>query len=327
MRLATIDLGSNTVRLLVAEVVPGPRGWRVVETDQRVTRLGEGLGASGRLGAAPAERTATTVAEYAARARRAGAEHVVIVATSAVREASNRETFVAALERAAGERVHVVSGEEEAALTLAGVLEGLDDGPASGDTTLVFDIGGGSTEYVLACADEVVLGVSLRLGVVDLAERYPFAGPVDWPRFATMRAEIADRLADGVPATLRAGRPGRLVGTAGTATTLAALDLGLAAYDSTRVQGHTLSRGAVEGLLARLAALDVHQRAALPCLEPGRADLILAGVAIVLATLDLTGADRMVVSDWGLREGILVRLRARGLTGWKPPSILDRQDG
>jgi exopolyphosphatase/guanosine-5'-triphosphate,3'-diphosphate pyrophosphatase len=117
------------------------------------------------------------------------------------------------------------------------------------------------------------------------------------------------------------------VGTAGTATTLAALDLGLAAYDPARVQGHTLGREAVEGWLARLGALDLRQRAALPCLEPGRADLIVAGTAIVLATLDLTGADRMVVSDWGLREGILVRLGARGLTGWGPAAILDRQDG
>jgi exopolyphosphatase/guanosine-5'-triphosphate,3'-diphosphate pyrophosphatase len=327
MRLATIDLGSNTVRLLVAELSAGEPGWRVVEAGQRVTRLGEGLARSGRLQPAAAERTTRVVAEYVERARAAGAVEVAIVATSAVREAANRDEFVAALERAAGARVRVISGEDEAALTLDGVLGGLAAAPAPGATTLVFDIGGGSTEYILARDGAAVASVSLRLGVVDLAERYPFPDPVDWPRYHLMHAEIAGRLAAEVPAGVRATPPGRLVGTAGTATTLAALDLGLAAYDPARVQGHVLPRAAVERQLARLAALTVRERAALPCLEPGRADLVLAGTAIVLATLDLTGSAEMVVSDWGLREGILVRLGARGLTGWGPASILGRQDG
>jgi exopolyphosphatase/guanosine-5'-triphosphate,3'-diphosphate pyrophosphatase len=327
MRLATIDLGTNTVRLLVADVEPGVRGWRVIDAEQRVTRLGEGLVATGRLGSVPAERTTAAVAGYVERARRAAAERVAIVATSAVREAANGRDFVAALERATGQRVTVVSGEDEAALTLAGVLAGLGDGPAGGPATLVFDIGGGSTEYILARDGRAVAGVSLRLGVVDLCERYPFPGPVEWPRYRAMLAEIAARLATEVPAAIRAPGPIRLVGTAGTVTTLAALDLGLATYDATRVQGHTLRRGAVEAQLARLGALTVGERGALPCLEPGRADLIVAGTAIVLATMDLLGVDALVVSDWGLREGILVRLGARGLTGWGPPSMLDRQDG
>lgn len=306
MRVATIDLGSNTVRLLVADVEPARRGWRVVEADQRVTRLGEGLAAGGRLGPAPVERTAATVREYVERARRAGAERVAIVATSAVREAANGRDFAAALERATGERVRVVSGEDEAALTLAGVLSGLDDAP-DGDT-LVFDVGGGSTEYILARGREPLAAVSLRLGVVDLAERYPFPGRVDWPRYDAMRAEIAERLVGELPARIRAGTPGRLVGTAGTATTLAALDLGLASYDPGRVQGHVLAHAAIRRLRDRLGGLTVAQRGALPCLEPGRADLIVAGVAIVQATLEITGAAAMVVSDWGLREGILIRL-------------------
>lgn len=312
MRVATIDLGSNTVRLLVADVEPGARRWRTIEADQRVTRLGEGLAASGRLAEAARRRTAAAVTEYVARARRAAAERVAIVATSAVREAANGREFAATLERATGERVTVVSGEEEAALTLAGVLGGLDDSvPAA---TLVFDIGGGSTEYILARDRRTVASVSLRLGVVDLAERYPFAGPVDWPRYRAMHAEIAARLAAEVPEAIRRERPGRLVATAGTATTLAALDLGLEVYDAARVQGHALGRGAVEGQLARLGALTVGERAALPCLEPGRADLIVPGAAIVLATMDLAGAGVLIVSDWGLREGMLLR-EARSLTG------------
>jgi exopolyphosphatase/guanosine-5'-triphosphate,3'-diphosphate pyrophosphatase len=309
MRRATIDLGSNTVRLLVADLEAGTRGWRVIDADQRVTRLGEGLTASGRIAEAAAARTAAAVGEYVTRARRAGAERVAIVATSAVREAANGRAFAAALERATGERVTVVSGSEEAALTLAGVLAGLDarDGAAP---VLVFDIGGGSTEYILARDGTPLEAISLRLGVVDLAERYPFRGPVDWPRYAAMQAEIAGRLVAELPERIRAARTARLIGTAGTATTLAALDLGLAAYDPGRVQGHVVTRAGVEALLARLGALTVEERATLPCLEPGRADLIVAGTAIVSATMDLTGATQMTVSDWGLREGILLQLSA-----------------
>jgi exopolyphosphatase/guanosine-5'-triphosphate,3'-diphosphate pyrophosphatase len=309
MRVATIDLGSNTVRLLIADIEPGRRGWRVVEADQRVTRLGEGLAASGRLGSGPAERTAAVVREYVSRVRRARAERVAIVATSAVREAANGREFAGALERATGEQVRIVSGDEEAALTLAGVLGGLGehDTPAAADT-LVFDIGGGSTEYIRARGGELLAALSLRLGVVDLAERYPFPGPVDWTGYADMHAEIAHRLATELPARIRAATPDCLIGTAGTATTLAALDLGLTTYDPRRVQGHVLARSAIERLRDRLAGLTLAERGALPCLEPGRADLIVAGVAIVEATLELTAAGAMVVSDWGLREGILARL-------------------
>jgi exopolyphosphatase/guanosine-5'-triphosphate,3'-diphosphate pyrophosphatase len=326
MRLATIDLGSNTVRLLIADVDAGARGWRTLEAEQQVTRLGEGLAATGQLAAAPAERTAGAVARYAARARQAGAERVAIVATSAVREAANGPAFAAELERVTGERVLVVSGEEEAALTLEGVLAGLQGVSPPAIDTLVFDIGGGSTEYVRARDGRAVAAVSLRLGVVDLAERYPFVGPVEWVRFRAMQAEVDARLAAVLPPAIRA-TPERLIGTAGTATTLAALDLDLRVYEPARVQGHVLSREAVERQLARLGALSLAERAALPCLEPGRADLILAGTAIVLTTLMLTGTGTMVVSDWGLREGILLRLAARGLTGWGVASMLGRQDG
>ena len=307
MRLATIDLGSNTVRLLVADVAGAGR-WRVVDADQHVTRLGEGLAASGRLGETPAARTAAAVADYAARARRRGAERLAIVATSAVREAANGREFAAALERATGERVTIVSGEREASLTLAGVLAGVGEG--TGGDTLVFDIGGGSTEYILARAGAPLAAVSLTLGVVDLTERHPFPARVEPARYRALLDEVAGRLAAGVPAAIGAARVTRLVGTAGTATTLAALDLGLAAYDPARVQGHTLTREAIQAQLGRLGALTVTERAALPCLEPGRADLIVPGTAIVQATLALLGVDRMVVSDWGLREGILMSLAA-----------------
>ncbi len=308
MRVSTIDVGSNTVRLLVADV-EGPGAWRVVEQHQKVTRLGEGLAASGALGEAPMARTLAVVSDYAGRGMRLGSARVRIVATSAVREAANGRAFVAAVERATGRRVDVVSGEDEARLMLRGVRHGL--GRLAG-AVIVFDVGGGSTEYILAEDDAVRATASLRLGVVPLAERYPFPGPVDPVRYRTLRDEISGRLERELPEAIRRARIAHLVGTAGTVTTLAALDLGLAEYDAPRVQGHRLSRAAIEGLLARLGGLSVAERGALPCLEPGRADLIVPGTAIVMATLDCLGVDALVVSDDGLREGILADLANAG---------------
>jgi exopolyphosphatase / guanosine-5'-triphosphate,3'-diphosphate pyrophosphatase len=302
MRLATIDLGTNTVRLLVADGAPGAGGWTPIEQDRRVTRLGEGLAATGRLAAAPAARTAAAVGEYVARAIAARADRILIVATSAVREAGNGGDFAAALQKATGQPVSVISGAEEARLTLRGVMHGL--GETSG-TLVTFDIGGGSTEYVLAREGRVAASVSLRLGVVPLAERFPFPDGVQWPRYAAMSAQVRTQLGAELPAAIRDAGV-RLVGTAGTVTTLAALDLGLAAYDPDRVHGHQLQRDAVERWRDRLGALTLAERGAWPCLEPGRADLIIPGTAIVLETMTALHADVLTVSEYGLREGILV---------------------
>jgi exopolyphosphatase/guanosine-5'-triphosphate,3'-diphosphate pyrophosphatase len=247
-------------------------------------------------------RTAAAVAEFARAARALGAHRVRIVATSAVREASNRAEFVARLEAEAGEPVEVVSGEDEARLTLRGVASGL---PGLGAAFVLFDIGGGSTELVRARAGRAVAAASLRLGVVALVEEWGDPGPVRWDRFARMRAGIERRLAAEVPEAITAPGAGELVGTAGTVTTLAALDLELPAYDAARVHGHRLARAAVERELARLGALPVADRARLPCLEPGRADVIIPGIAICLAVMGHLGRDEILVSDRGLREGIL----------------------
>lgn len=303
-RLATIDLGSNTVRYLVVEV-DGGVGWRVVDQDQRVTRLGQGLAATGRLGEAPMARTASAVIEYAERARHLGAAGVHVVATSAVREAVNGREFVAGLERTSRAAVRIVSGDDEARLTVRGVLAGL---PGLTPPLLVFDIGGGSTEFILWRDGVVVAATSLRLGVVPLAERYPFPEPVDVERYGDLERVVGDQLARELPAVITGADFATLVGTAGTATTLAALDLGLEVYDPARVQGHRLTRDAVARQLGRLAALTVQGRAALPCLEPGRADLIVPGVAIGVAVMARFQADALVVSDWGLREGIVAEL-------------------
>jgi len=198
--------------------------------------------------------------------------------------------------------VDVISGDDEARLTLRGLRHGLTL-PAG--AMIAFDIGGGSTEYVLARDGALAAAISLRLGVVPLTERFPFPGPVAPAGFATLLDEVRARLADELPREIGEAAIDVLVGTAGTVTTLAALDLRLAAYDPARVHGHRLSRAAVDAQLARLGALPVEARGALPCLEPGRADLIVPGIAIVLATMERLRVDALVVSEYGLREGIM----------------------
>jgi exopolyphosphatase/guanosine-5'-triphosphate,3'-diphosphate pyrophosphatase len=175
-------------------------------------------------------------------------------------------------------------------------------------TIVGLDVGGGSTEYVLAVDGALVAAVSLPLGVVSLAERFPFPGRVDEARFEAMHGQVRERLEAELPGQIRTARPTRLIGTAGTATTLAALDLALPRYDAARVQGHVLRRSALDACRQCLARLTLAERAALPCLEPGRADLIVPGLAIVMATMECLAMEAMQVSDWGIREGIIAEM-------------------
>jgi exopolyphosphatase/guanosine-5'-triphosphate,3'-diphosphate pyrophosphatase len=187
------------------------------------------------------------------------------------------------------------------------VTQGL---PALKGNFLLFDIGGGSTEFVRSRAGRALEAVSVKLGVLDLAERFMDEGPVERTRYDAMAALVGARLAASLTEPiLRHGAPA-LVGSAGTVTTLTALDLGLESYDPARVHGHGLTRVAVTRLVARLATLTLASRAALPCLEPGRADLIVPGGAICVEAMDRLGFDALVVSDRGLREGILYEILA-----------------
>lgn len=312
MRLAAIDLGSNTIRLLVADADP-ERGIRPVHGEQVIVRLGARLEASGKLAPESMDRALAVVREYRARARAHGAERVIAVATAAVREAENREEFVERLSTELRLTPRVVTGEEEARLTLLGAVWGV---PAVPSPFCLLDIGGGSTELVVARGASPLGGVSLRLGVVSLVERFLHADPVDWADYTACAGYVADRLAAEAWPTIRPMAPRALVGTAGTITTLAALDLGLSAYDPARVQGHRLTVAAMRGLLVRLGALHVAERARLPCLEPGRADLVIPGIAVALAVADGVGLGELTVADTGLREGIL--LDAVGWTGRVP---------
>ena len=291
-RVAALDLGTNTTRLLVADV----DGDRVEEVVRRtaITRLGEGVDGRRRLLPLPIARVRNCLSDYRRRAESLGAERTLLVATSAVRDAENGEAFLGDIECSYGFATRLVSGEEEAELTYRGVTAGRALAPG----TIVVDLGGGSTELVTED-----LRISLDVGSVRLTERFLASDPptpAELEGAATaVRAVLAERVPDDVRASTTA-----VIGVAGTVTTLAALDLGLVEYDRERIHRHRISIGAIDELLARLAALPVAERRELPGLEPERAPVIVGGVVIVRELLRHLELDELEVSERDLLDGI-----------------------
>ncbi len=283
MRVAAIDLGTNTTRLLVADVVDG----RVdeVHRETRITRLGEGVDARRRLLPVAIARVRNTLSDYRRTLESLGAQRTLLVATSAVRDAENGEAFLGEIEWGYGFVTQLVSGDEEAELTRRGVQ------PEPG--TLVLDIGGGSTELLV---DD--FHVSLDMGAVRFTERFVHTDPP--------APEEIDECASAVRVLLEQldVAPQRAVGVAGTVTTLAALDLGLEVYDRERVHGHRLSLGGARAQLERLAALPLPQRREVRALEPERAPVIVAGAVILTETLAHFGLDEIEMSERDILDGI-----------------------
>ena len=306
---ASIDLGTNTVRVLVAEADPAT-GLASVWADQVVTRLGEGLAERGALAPPAAERTLAAIRHYRDRARDLGVSEVLLVATAAIRQARDGGEFLRRLRAEPGIVPRVVTGEDEARLTLLGASWGLG---LVARTFALLDVGGGSTEVLVARGTRVLAVVSLALGVVALAERFFPNDPVAAAELLACRAYVDARLGDEAWDQIRPHAPLALIATAGTPTTLASLDLGLPAYDPSRVQGHCLGADAIDRLTAWLAALPLAERARLPGLEPARADLIVPGAIVLASALAGLGLPAAVVSDAGLREGILL-----DAAGWRP---------
>lgn len=307
---AAIDVGTNTLRLLIAEAV-GIDDFTVLHEEQHITRLGEGLMPARWLQEEPRRRSLTVLSRFAETIRSFKAERVAAVATSAVREARNRQDWIAEIVQGTGLTVRIIDGEEEARLTLLGVRHGLRLGS---QRVLVMDVGGGSTEFVLARGEEIDALVSTGLGVVKLTERYFLSDPPTSMERQALRQAVEERI-DRLRDELAALEGTQLVGTAGTPTTLAAIDLALVTYDREKVQGHCLSLARVRELLDRLAMLPLRERGRISGLEPGRADIIVAGAAVVFTAMEQLGYGDMRVSDSGLREGILfdlIRTRGRG---------------
>jgi exopolyphosphatase/guanosine-5'-triphosphate,3'-diphosphate pyrophosphatase len=293
MRVAAVDLGSNSTRLLVADVDDG----RLQEVARRlkVTRLGEGVDERRRLLPAPIARVRNVLTDFRRESEQLGAERTLAIATSAVRDAENGEAFLGEIEWSYGFQTRLLSGHEEALLTFRGVSTALE----LSEDTVVVDIGGGSTELVLGGPHGIRFHDSLDLGCVRLTERFLHSDPPTGDELSACAAAVRALLAERVPDV----RTGAAIGVAGTITSLAALDLGLAEYDPDKVHGHRLSRRGVVEQLARLAALPLAQRRELPALDPDRAPVIVAGAVILRETLDHFGLEVLDASERDILDG------------------------
>ena len=302
-RLAAVDVGTNTLRLLIADV---DQDHRIVPVagEREMTRLGEGLIHSGRISDAAIERSVKALSRFAERIREYPPERTAVVATSAVREAENGADFVARVEAETGLDVSVIGGDEEARLTSLGAGSVLN---GDRNDLLILDIGGGSTEFIHIKGGTRVGTCSVPLGVVTATERCISRAP------APMRERYElDEYIRGHMETVRRelGNIGqvRLVATAGTPTTLAAVDQEMVVYDPGRINNYRLALGRVEELHDWLADLSIRERAAVNGVEAGREELIVAGCAILLRVMHDYQFGVVVVSDWGLREGVLIDL-------------------
>jgi exopolyphosphatase/guanosine-5'-triphosphate,3'-diphosphate pyrophosphatase len=290
VRVAAIDIGTNSTRLLVADA--DGEALREMERLLEITRLGDRVDADGELAEASMRRVETCVARYAERARELDASMPLAVATSAVRDAANGAEFMQRLEQRCGVRTRVLTGEQEARLTLRGVVSGR----ALSGAVVVCDIGGGSTELIAGEDGRVGFAVSLNLGCVRMSERHLHSDPPTADEVAALRREAAGMLPGDVPA-------GSLIGVAGTITTLATIDLGLDEEIPERVDGHELSAEAVAAQLERLAALPLQERRQVRGLMPERASTIVAGSAILAELLRHLGAERLTVCERDILHG------------------------
>ena len=306
---AALDLGTNNCRLLIAR--PQGNGFAVVDAFSRIVRLGEGLAATGQLSDAAIERTIAALKVCAEKLKRRNVTLARSVATEACRRAENGGDFIRRVYAETGIALDIISAEEEARLAVLGCHALLEpgDGPA-----LVFDIGGGSTELVLLDATTPVPTVldwhSAPWGVVSLTESLGAGAdaPSSSDAYRRMRACVADSFAPFTRRLPGAGGDRRLLGTSGTVTTLASVHLGLSSYDRSAVDGLIVPAAAMRGVSTRLAGMDLATRATVPCIGSERADLVVAGCAILETILDIWPAERLGIADRGIREGILRRL-------------------
>jgi exopolyphosphatase/guanosine-5'-triphosphate,3'-diphosphate pyrophosphatase len=309
MRVAVVDIGTNSTRLLVADVADDGT---LIELERRtkVTRLGDRLEQTGVLDQAAMERVLATVAEYRMVIEARRAERTVAVLTSAVRDAANGEAFLARV-RAQGEALdaRVIAGEEEARLTFRGATS--ERAPGDALPTLVIDVGGGSTELVVGSGAEVSFHVSTQAGVVRHTERHLATDPPTATELDALAADVRSIFERAVPAPVRETARAAIA-VAGTATSLGAIDLDLECYSADSVHGHVVSLATCRRILERLAALPDAQRRTVRGLHPDRAPTIVAGVVMVIEALEVFGLDGTAVSDHDILRGAALEVVHRG---------------
>ncbi|MGH2895954.1 MAG: exopolyphosphatase, partial [Solirubrobacteraceae bacterium] len=306
MNVAVVDIGSNSTRLLIAEL-DGHRVTRELVRHSEVTRLGAGVDADGRLREDAMQRVFSTLEGYKSEIEAHDCQTAVAVLTSAVRDSANGEVFAEAVRRRYGLEPHVLAGAQEAQLTFLGATSERDS--ADRTPTLVLDIGGGSTEMIVGSGSEVGFHVSTQAGVVRQTERHLRADPPDPAEMDELVADVHQILQDNVPAGRR-GEVGHGIAVAGTATSLAAIAQHLDPYDPERVHGYLLSAGECESILDELAAMTLEQRRHVAGLHPDRAPTIVAGVIIFREVLRLFGLDQIEISEHDILRGAALGLGA-----------------
>lgn len=304
VRLAAVDVGTNSTRLLVADVQDD----RITAEQARemvITRLGKGVDRTRRLDAAALERTLEVLARYAATCTRLGVEATRVVATSATRDAANREQFLDGVRRLFGVEAEVLSGDEEGATAYTGATQDLP-----GDQrTLVVDIGGGSTEFIVGNHDPEAT-LSIDIGCVRLLERHLHSDPPAPDEVAALRRDVEAHLRR-VRAALDPSSADRVVGVAGTVTTVTAIALGLPSYDPARIHHAVVTAERVAATAERLCAMTVAERAALPVIAKGREDVIVAGALVLDEICRTFGFDRLIASEADILDGVLLGLHRR----------------
>ena len=299
MRVAAIDVGTNSTRLLVAEERPG--GFRSLDRRMKITRLGQGVDSTGRLSREALHRTMTTIADYIAACGEYGVGILRVTGTSAVRDARNRNEFFDGVTQLTGSPPELLSGEQEAHATFLGTVSDLADGPK-----MVVDIGGGSTELIVGDGEPDGV-VSLDIGCVRMFEKHLFSDPPSHVELESLRTEVHAELA-GARSELDVSSGTQLIGVAGTATQLATLKAGVPVYDPDITHHAVLSHGDVRLLARRLESLSYEQRSRLKGLEPGRVDVIVAGAEILLAVMEVFDFAEVLVSEKDILDGLVIQL-------------------
>jgi exopolyphosphatase / guanosine-5'-triphosphate,3'-diphosphate pyrophosphatase len=300
MKIAALDVGSNTVLMLVVECNVDEQPCVLADL-ARITRLGRGVDACGRLDPESAALTLDTIAEFITNAQALGAERIVGAATAALRDAADGSEFLAKVKQRTGLTLEIISGQTEAELSYISTREGLGISPA--EQLLIVDIGGGSTELIRAEPDHALEAVSLQLGSVRLTERIIHHDPPTPKETDTLRAILDESLRE-------LGwnyRPAKMIGIAGTITTLCAIQLGLKRYASERVHGCPLEAAEILNLIDLLGSIPLEARKQLPGMEAGRADVLFAGAVILERVMNHFGCRKVLVSDQGVRWGLMWR--------------------
>jgi len=301
MRVAVVDIGTNSTRLLIADV--GADG-SVDELDRRsrVTRLGDGVDATGVLAEAAIERVFAVLDEYAEAIEHYGADARPAVLTSAVRDAANGPQFVATVERRYGLQARAIPGSEEAQLTYLGATSDRS-GAGAAERTLVIDAGGGSTELIVGSGRAVDFSVSLQAGVVRQSERHLRGDPPSVAELEALGADVTSLIEQAVPEAVRRSAE-RAIAVGGTATSCAAIDQALDPYDATRVHGYRLELSTLKLLLARLASINLAERRRVRGLHPDRAPTVIAGVVILIRVLEAFELDAFEASEHDILRGV-----------------------